>query len=126
MSTIDLNSDLGEGYGIYSAGDDEAMLDLVTSANIACGFHAGDPATMNRTVAAAAARGVRIGAQVSYPDRVGFGRRHMDIATDDLTNDVVYQLGALAAFCTAHGARVAYVKPHGALYNRIVDDEVQA
>jgi UPF0271 protein len=124
--TVDLNSDLGEGYGVWALGDDVAMLELVTSANVACGFHAGDPATMDRTVAAAAERGVRIGAQVSYPDRVGFGRRSMDIESADLTNDVLYQVGALAAFCRAHRTRLSYVKPHGALYNRIVDDEVQA
>jgi UPF0271 protein len=124
--TIDLNSDLGEGFGSWQLGDDVAMLDIVTSANIACGFHAGDPATIERTVNAAAERGVRIGAQVSYPDLVGFGRRRMDVDPDDLTADVLYQIGALAAFCQAAGTRLSYVKPHGALYNRIADDEQQA
>jgi UPF0271 protein len=124
--TVDLNSDLGESFGAWRLGDDLAMLDLVTSANIACGFHAGDPATIGRTVNAAAERGVRIGAQVAYPDLAGFGRRRMDIAPGDLTADVLYQMGALAAFCRAAGTRLSYVKPHGALYNRIVDDEEQA
>jgi UPF0271 protein len=124
--TIDLNSDLGESFGSWHLGDDVAMLEIVTSANVACGFHAGDPATIERTVNAAAERGVRIGAQVSYPDLVGFGRRRMDIDPDDLTADVLYQIGALAAFCHAAGTRLSYVKPHGALYNRIVDDEQQA
>ena len=124
--TVDLNSDLGEGYGVWALGDDVAMLDLVTSANIACGFHAGDPATMDRMVAAAADQDVRVGAQVSYPDRVGFGRRDMDIAPADLTDDVLYQVGALVAFCRAHQTPLSYVKPHGALYNRMVNDEVQA
>src|SRR4051795_5274793 len=125
-ATVDLNSDLGEGYGAWQLGDDLAMLDLVTSANIACGFHAGDPLTIERTVTAAAERGVRIGAQVSYPDLVGFGRRRMDVPADQLTADVLYQIGAVAAFCRAAGTRLAYVKPHGALYNRIVDDAQQA
>jgi UPF0271 protein len=124
--TVDLNSDLGESYGAWQLGDDLAMLGLVTSANVACGFHAGDPATIERTVNAAAERGVRIGAQVSYPDLVGFGRRRMDIAPAELTADVLYQIGALEGFCRAAGARLSYVKPHGALYNRIVDDEQQA
>src|SRR3954468_15457426 len=124
--TIDLNADLGEGYGAWQLGDDLAMLDIVTSANVACGFHAGDPLTIERTVGAAAERGVRVGAQVSYPDLVGFGRRRMDIASEALTADVLYQIGALAAFCRAGGTRLCYVKPHGALYNRIVDDEQQA
>jgi UPF0271 protein len=125
-ATVDLNSDLGESFGAWRLGDDGAMLDLVTSANIACGFHAGDPRTIQQTVEAAAERGVRIGAQVSYPDLVGFGRRRMDAASPDLTADVLYQVGALAAFCRAAGTRLSYVKPHGALYNRIVDDEQQA
>src|SRR4051812_48498507 len=102
------------------------MLDIVTSANVACGFHAGDPLTIERTVTAAAERGVRVGAQVSYPDLVGFGRRPMDIGPTELAADVLYQIGAVAAFCRVAGTRLAYVKPHGALYNRIVDDEEQA
>ena len=123
---IDLNSDLGEGYGAWALGDDLALLDVVTSANVACGFHAGDPRTMERTVAAAAERGVAIGAQVSYPDLVGFGRRAMDVAPADLSADVLYQLGALQAFARVAGTSVRYVKPHGALYNRTVVDDVQA
>jgi UPF0271 protein len=124
--SVDLNADLGEGYGSWRLGDDEALLDVITSANVACGFHAGDPTTIARTVAAAAERGVRVGAQVSYPDLVGFGRRRMDVAPEDLRADVLYQMGAVAAFCRASGTRLAYVKPHGALYNTIVDDEQQA
>lgn len=126
MTRVDLNSDLGEGFGVWRLGDDEALLDLVTSANVACGFHAGDPSTMRRTVEAAVARGVAVGAQVSYPDLVGFGRRRMDVDPDRLTADVLYQLGALAAFCRAAGTRLRYVKPHGALYNRVADDDAQA
>jgi UPF0271 protein len=123
---MDLNSDLGEGYGHWTLGDDDALLDVVTSANVACGFHAGDPATIDRTVRTAVDRGVAVGAQVAYPDLVGFGRREMDVLPDDLTADVLYQLGALDAFARAAGSRVRYVKPHGALYNRIAGDPVQA
>ena len=123
---MDLNSDLGEGYGRWTLGDDAAMLEVVTSANIACGFHAGDPATIDRTVRTAVERGVAVGAQVSYPDLVGFGRREIDVPPDELTADVLYQLGALEAFAKAAGSRVRYVKPHGALYNRIARDPVQA
>jgi UPF0271 protein len=123
---MDLNSDLGEGYGHWTLGDDDALLEVVTSANVACGFHAGDPATIDRTVRRAVERGVAIGAQVSYPDLVGFGRREMDVPPADLTADVLYQLGALEAFAKAAGSRVRYVKPHGALYNRIAGDPVQA
>lgn len=126
MTAIDLNSDLGEGYGAWAMGDDEAMLAVVSSANIACGFHAGDPAGILRTLRRAAERGVAVGAHVSYPDRVGFGRRDMDVAHDDLVADVVYQIGALKGLAEAAGTRVTYVKPHGALYNRIASDAVQA
>jgi UPF0271 protein len=126
MSTVDLNADLGEGFGRWSLGDDDALLDVITSANVACGFHAGDPSIMRRVCVAAAARGVRIGAQVGYRDLAGFGRRSIDYDPDELTADVMYQLGALDGFARAAGDRVRYVKPHGALYNRIVDDEVQA
>jgi UPF0271 protein len=125
-TTVDLNSDLGESFGAWRSGDDVAMLDLVTSANVACGFHAGDPLTIEATINAAAERRVRVGAQVSYPDLVGFGRRRMDVASDQLAADVLYQMGAIAAFCRAAGTRLSYVKPHGALYNRIADDEEQA
>jgi len=125
MRTIDLNSDLGESYGAWQMGDDAAMIDIVSSANIACGFHAGDPAGILRTLEAAAQRGVAIGAHVSYPDIVGFGRRDMDIAPADLAADVIYQIGALKGLASAAGAAVSYVKPHGALYNRIAVDAVQ-
>jgi UPF0271 protein len=123
---LDLNSDLGEGFGIWQLGDDLALLDVVSSANVACGYHAGDPSIMRRVCARAAERGVVVGAQVSYPDLVGFGRRAMDVAPADLVADVLYQMGALEAFCRVAGSRVAYVKPHGALYNRIVHDAGQA
>lgn len=123
---LDLNSDVGEGFGIWRLGDDDALLDVVTSANVACGFHAGDPATMRRVCELAVARGVRVGAQVSYRDLAGFGRRRMDMAPGDLRDDVTYQLGALDAFARSAGDRVRYVKPHGALYNTIVTDEEQA
>ena len=125
MKTLDLNSDLGESYGAWRMGDDAAMLEVVSSANVACGFHAGDPAGILRTVKAAAERGVAIGAHVSYPDLAGFGRRDMDIAPADLTADVVYQIGALSGLAAAAGSKVRYVKPHGALYNRIAVDAVQ-
>jgi len=126
MPSIDLNSDLGESFGQWSMGDDAAMLDIVSSANVACGFHAGDPAGILRTLKAAAAKGVTIGAHVAYPDLVGFGRRNMDIASDELSADVIYQIGALQALATAAGTTVRYVKPHGALYNTIAHDKRQA
>jgi len=126
MPNIDINSDLGEGFGAWSMGDDAAMLDIVTSANIACGFHAGDPAGILRTVKAAAEKNVTIGAHVSYPDKVGFGRRNMDVASDELTADVIYQIGALQGLARAAGTSVRYVKPHGALYNTIAHDRRQA
>ena len=125
MTTIDLNSDLGEGYGAWQMGDDAAMLDIVSSANVACGFHAGDPRGLMATLEQAAARGVAVGAHVSYPDRVGFGRRNMDVAPDDLRADVIYQIGALQGLARAAGTRVTYVKPHGALYNTIAQDAGQ-
>jgi UPF0271 protein len=124
--TIDLNADLGEGFGVWRLGDDDAMLDVVTSANVACGFHAGDPAGLARVCRAAAARGVRIGAQVSYRDLAGFGRRYIDMDAEDLTADVMYQIGALQGLAKAAGSRVGYVKPHGALYNTIATDRAQA
>jgi UPF0271 protein len=123
---IDLNSDLGEGYGAWKMGDDAAMLGIVSSANVACGFHAGDPQTILATVREAASRGVAIGAHVAYPDRVGFGRRPMDVTSAELTADVIYQIGALQGICAAAGTRVTYVKPHGALYNTIAQDARQA
>ena len=126
MPTIDINSDLGESFGAWSMGDDAAMLDVVTSANVACGFHAGDPAGILRTLKAAAAKNVTIGAHVAYPDKVGFGRRNMDVASDELTADVIYQIGALQGLAKAAGTCVRYVKPHGALYNTIAHDRRQA
>jgi 5-oxoprolinase (ATP-hydrolysing) subunit A len=124
--TVDLNADLGESFGVWQLGDDDAMLDVVTSANVACGFHAGDAATLAKTCRAAAARGVRIGAQVSYRDLAGFGRRFIDITPEDLTADVIYQIGALQALAHVAGSTVSYVKPHGALYNTIVGNHGQA
>ena len=123
---MDLNADLGEGFGVWRLGDDDALLDLITSANVACGFHAGDPATMRRLCAAAAARGVAIGAQVGYRDLAGFGRRRIEYAFDELRDDVIYQIGALAGFCRTAGTTLRYVKPHGALYNTAAVDESQA
>ncbi|WP_105974150.1 LamB/YcsF family protein [Streptomyces geranii] len=123
---IDLNADLGEGFGRWRLTDDEQLLSVVTSANVACGFHAGDAVTMRRVCELAARRGVRIGAQVSYRDLAGFGRRAMDVPSDELTAEVAYQIGALEVFARAAGTRVSYVKPHGALYNRAVHDEEQA
>lgn len=126
MTPIDLNADLGEGFGRWRLTDDEQLLSVVTSANVACGFHAGDAATMRRVCELAAVRGVRIGAQVSYRDLAGFGRRAMDVPSAELTAEVAYQIGALEVFARAAGSRVSYVKPHGALYNRVVHDEEQA
>lgn len=125
-AVTDLNADLGEGFGRWTLTDDEALLSVVTSANVACGFHAGDPSTMRRVCEQAAERGVRIGAQVSYRDLAGFGRRAMDVPAAELTDEVAYQIGALEIFARAAGSRVSYVKPHGALYNRAVHDEEQA
>ncbi|MGR6523363.1 LamB/YcsF family protein [Rhodococcus erythropolis] len=124
--SVDLNSDLGEGFGAWTLGDDDAMLELVTSANIACGFHAGDPTTLLATCESAATRGVRIGAQVGYRDLAGFGRRFIDMSPKDLTADVIYQIGALDGLARVAGSRVTYVKPHGALYNAIVHHRRQA
>ena len=118
---MDLNADVGEGFGT-----DDALLDIITSANVACGFHAGDPLTMRRVCDLAAARNVAIGAQVGYHDLAGFGRRRMDVAPDVLAADVLYQLGALGACARAAGTRVRYVKLHGALYNTAMDDPGQA
>jgi UPF0271 protein len=123
---LDLNADVGESYGAWTLGDDAAVLDVVTSANVACGFHAGDPLTLRTTCRYAAERGVVVGAQVAYRDLVGFGRRFMDVAPDELAGDVIYQLGALMAIARAEGTRVAYIKPHGALYNAVVHHEGQA
>ncbi|MCF6509275.1 LamB/YcsF family protein [Blastococcus sp. MG754426] len=123
---IDLNADLGEGFGVWRLGDDDALLEVVSSANVACGFHAGDPLTMRRVCAAAVTAGVAIGAQVSYRDLAGFGRRFVDVAPDELAADVLYQLAALDGVARAAGGRVSYVKPHGALYNAVVHHAAQA
>lgn len=114
---MDLNCDLAEGFGRWSLGDDDALLDVVTSANVACGFHAGDPSTIRRVCRAAAARGVAVGAQVSYRDLAGFGRRFIDVPAGELTDEVLYQLAAVDGIARSEGARVSYVKPHGALYH---------
>jgi UPF0271 protein len=124
--TVDLNSDLGESFGRWVLGDDDAMLRLVTSANVACGFHAGDATTLRRTCATAARRGVVVGAQVAYRDLAGFGRRFVDVEPGELADDVVYQIGALDGLCRVGGTRVRYVKPHGALYNATVHHTAQA
>lgn len=123
---IDLNSDLGESFGQWKMGNDEAILKIVSSANVACGFHAGSPEGILKTLKAAKANNVKIGAHVAYPDLVGFGRRNMDIASDELTADVIYQIGALKGLATSIGASVDYVKPHGALYNTMAHDKRQA
>ena len=123
---IDLNSDLGESLGTWRMGDDAAMLDIVSSANVACGFHAGDPAGVLRTLREAQARGVMVGAHVAYRDLLGFGRRNMDVESADLIADVIYQIGALKGLAAAAGTSVRYVKPHGALYNTIAHDARQA
>ena len=126
MTHIDLNSDVGESFGRWELGDDDAVLEVVTSANVACGFHAGDPSTLARTCRSALANGVRIGAQVSYRDLAGFGRRFVDATQTELTDDVVYQIGGLQAIARAAGGTVSYVKPHGALYNTAVHHDVHA
>ncbi|MDQ2707484.1 MAG: LamB/YcsF family protein [Actinomycetota bacterium] len=124
--SLDLNADLGEGFGIWRLGDDEALLEVVSSANVACGFHAGDASTMRRVCELAAARGVAVGAQVSYRDLSGFGRRFIDVEPAQLADEVLYQIGALDACAQAAGTRVGYVKPHGALYNAVVRHPAQA
>lgn len=121
MPSIDLNADLGEGFGQWELGDDEALLAVVTSANVACGFHAGDPSRMRRVCQLAASAAVAVGAQVGYRDLAGFGRRRIDYDLDELRDDITYQIGALSAF-----GEVRYVKPHGALYNTAAVDEGQA
>lgn len=117
MISVDLNCDMGESYGVYALGNDDAILDLVTSVNIACGYHAGDPRTMRRTVAGALEKKVAIGAHPGLPDLAGFGRRNMSISPDEAYEMTVYQIGALEAFVRAEGGRMHHVKPHGALYN---------
>ncbi|MFK5634163.1 MULTISPECIES: LamB/YcsF family protein [unclassified Ornithinimicrobium] len=126
MRTVDINSDLGEGHGSWRMGDDLALLGVVTSANVACGFHAGDPSIMRDVSARAVANGVAIGAHVSYRDLTGFGRRFMDVDAATLQDEVTYQISALVGFARLAGGTVSYVKPHGGLYNAIVTHEDQA
>ncbi|MCH4249871.1 MAG: LamB/YcsF family protein [Microbacteriaceae bacterium] len=123
---VDINSDMGESFGRWTLGDDRTMLGIVTSANIACGFHAGDPVGIRATLSAASDTGVSVGAHVAYRDLAGFGRRNMDVSAAELTAGIVYQVGALRGLAESVGTTVSYVKPHGALYNRIAHDEVQA
>lgn len=126
MPFIDLNSDVGESFGSWTIGDDAAVFRHVSSANVACGFHAGDPSTIAQTCRDAVAAGVTIGAHVGYRDLAGFGRRFLDCSATELADDVLYQLGALQALAQAAGSEIKYVKPHGALYNTIVHHEVHA
>ncbi|MFJ6280096.1 LamB/YcsF family protein [Arthrobacter subterraneus] len=126
MAYIDLNSDVGESFGNWTMGDDDAIFRSVSSANVACGFHAGDPSTIAQTCRDAVAAGVTIGAHVGYRDLAGFGRRFLDCSPTELADDVLYQIGALDAIARAAGGTIRYVKPHGALYNTIVTHEVQA
>jgi len=119
---IDLNADVGEGFGAWSMGADEALVEHVTSVNVACGFHGGDPSVIDRTVARAVRAGVAIGAHPGYFDLRGFGRREMQLSTSEVEADVLYQVGALQAFARAHGVPLTHVKPHGALYNQAADD----
>jgi 5-oxoprolinase (ATP-hydrolysing) subunit A len=122
MKTLDLNCDMGEGLGAWKMGDDAALLDHVASANIACGFHAGDPGTIHRTVELALEKGVAVGAHPSLPDLQGFGRRRMNVSAAETYDMVLYQIGALAGFAIACGGKLAHVKPHGALYNMAAKD----
>jgi UPF0271 protein len=123
MAKVDLNSDLGEGFGAYSIGNDEKVLEVISSANIACGFHAGDPDVMQKTVVLALKNNVAIGAHPGLPDLIGFGRRNIAITPAEAYSMVVYQVGALDAFVRAEGGRMQHVKPHGALYNMAAADE---
>ncbi len=126
VAQVDLNADVGESFGRWTLGDDDAVLAVVTSANVACGFHAGDPLTLRRTCATAVEHGVSLGAQVSYRDLAGFGRRFMDVSPDDLAADVLYQVGALGAIAAVAGGNLGYVKPHGALNNAVMTHREQA
>jgi len=125
-SSIDINSDVGESFGAFRHGADDDLFPLISSANVACGFHGGDPRTMERTVAALEKLGVAIGAHPSFPDLVGFGRRVVNAAPDEIRTDVIYQIGALRAFCDIAGVPVHHVKPHGALYNLAAKDAIVA
>jgi UPF0271 protein len=126
MKTIDINCDMGESFGNYRLGRDEDIIHHITSANIACAWHAGDPGTMDRTVALALKNNVAAGAHPGYPDLMGFGRRRLDCTPQEIRQYVAYQVGALQAFCKAHNTRLRHVKPHGALYHRAVADEAAA
>ncbi len=126
MSTIDINSDLGEGFGSCRSGQDAALMPLITSANIACGFHAGDPSLMEATVRLAKQHGVAVGAHPGYPDMQGFGRRSMDLSLEEVGAMLLYQVGALAAIARVHGVELVHVKPHGALYNQAARDPALA
>ena len=123
MEKIDLNCDMGESFGAYKLGMDDAVIQFISSANIACAWHAGDPSVMNHTVTIAVEHGVGVGAHPGYPDLLGFGRRNMDCTMEELRNYVIYQIGALQAFCNAHGTKMQHVKPHGALYLTAVENE---
>ena len=123
MEKIDLNCDMGESFGDYKLGMDDAVIQFISSANIACGWHAGDPCVMDHTVSIAVEHGVGVGAHPGYPDLLGFGRRNMDCTSEDLRNYVIFQIGALQAFCNAHGTQLQHVKPHGALYLTAVENE---
>jgi 5-oxoprolinase (ATP-hydrolysing) subunit A len=120
---IDLNCDMGESFGAYQIGEDEKIIDYITSANIACGFHAGDPLVMDKTVKLASDHGVGVGAHPGFPDLLGYGRRNLETFPGEVKDYVLYQVGALAAFCRAHGIALQHVKPHGALYNLAARDE---
>ena len=123
MNRIDLNCDMGESFGAYKLGMDEVAIQYISSANIACAWHAGDPSVMSRTVAMAIEHGVGVGAHPGYPDLLGFGRRKMDCTAEELRNYLIFQIGALEAFCKVHGATLQHVKPHGALYLTAVEKE---
>ncbi len=124
MKRIDINCDMGESFGAYTIGMDGEVLRHISSANIACGYHAGDPRVMNGTAKAAKENGVGIGAHPGFPDLVGFGRRNMDCTPDEVRDDVIYQIGALKGFCSLHGVKMQHVKPHGSLYNMCVGNEI--
>lgn len=123
---VDLNCDLGESFGRYTLGMDQAVIPLITSANVACGFHASDPLTMDKTVALAAEHEIAVGAHPGFPDLVGFGRRNMNLSSQEIRTDMLYQLGALGAFCKKNGLTMQHVKPHGALYNMAGKDMAMA
>ena len=124
--TIDLNCDMGESFGVYSLGMDDQVMPYISSANIACGWHAGDPLVMKQTINLAVSAGVGCGAHPGYPDRMGFGRRAMAVSAEELYCYLVYQIGAISAFCNAAGVPLRHVKPHGSLYLTAVEDEKTA